>query len=124
MRILTEVGHWTARNGESVHTQDRCQPHRSDYANFTRKGNTLYVHVYFWPGDTVALAGLRTGVKSARLLATGQPVKFEQDRFRVRFTGLPSEAPDHPVTTIAVECESEPIQDTDFVRRERPRLGV
>jgi alpha-L-fucosidase len=82
------------------------------------------MHVYFWPGDTVALSGLKTGVKSVRLLATGQPVKFEQDRFRVRFTGLPSEAPDHLVTTIAVECESEPIQDTDFVRRERPRLGV
>jgi alpha-L-fucosidase len=124
VRILTEVGHWTAKNGESVHTQDRCQPSRSDYACFTRKGNTLYMHVYFWPGETVALSGLKTGVKSARLLATGQPVKFEQDRFRVRFTGLPSEAPDHPVATIAVECESEPIQDTDFVRRERPRLGV
>jgi alpha-L-fucosidase len=124
VRILTEVGHWTAKNGESVHTQDRCQPSRSDYACFTRKGNTLYMHVYFWPGETVALSGLKTGVKSARLLATGQSVKFEQDRFRVRFTGLPSEAPDHPVTTIAVECESEPIQDTDLVRRERPRRDV
>jgi len=121
VRILTEVGHWMSRNAESIHTQDVCQPHRSNYAAFTRKGNTLYMHVYFWPGDTVALAGLKTGVKSARLLASGQQVKFLQDRFRVRFTGLPKEAPDRPVTTLAIECESEPIQDTDFVRRERPR---
>ncbi len=42
----------------------------------------------------------------------------------MRFTGLPNEAPDYPVTTIAIECDSEPIQDTDFVRRERPRDGV
>jgi alpha-L-fucosidase len=124
VRILTEVGRWTSRNGESIHTQDRCQPHESNYAAFTRKGNTLYMHVYFWPGETVALAGLKTGVKSARLLASGQQVKFQQDRFRVRFTGLPHEAPDHPVTTIAIECESEPLQDTDFVRRERPRNTV
>jgi alpha-L-fucosidase len=124
VRVLTEVGKWVSRNGESIHTQDRCQPHRSNYANFSRKGNTLYMHVYFWPGDTVTLGGLKTGVKSARLLASGQSVKFEQDRFRVRFTGLPTEAPDHPVATLAIECESEPIQDTDFVRRERPRLGV
>jgi alpha-L-fucosidase len=124
VRILTEVGRWTSRNGESIHTQDRCQPHRSNYAGFTRKGNTLYMHVYFWPGETVALAGLKTGVKSARLLAGGQQVKFQQDRFRVRFTGLPAEPPDHPVTTIAIECESEPLQDTDFVRRERPRNNV
>ncbi len=124
VRILTEVGRWTSRNGESIRTQDRCQPHRSNYAGFTRKGNTLYMHVYFWPGETIALAGLKTGVKSARLLASGQQVKFQQDRFRVRFTGLPAEAPDHPVTTIAIECESEPLQDTDFVRRERPRNNV
>src|SRR6266851_2131844 len=124
VRILTEVGRWTSRNGESIRTQDRCQPHRSNYAGFTRKGNTLYMHVYFWPGETIALAGLKTGVKSARLLVSGQQVKFQQDRFRVRFTGLPAEAPDHPVTTIAIECESEPLQDTDFVRRERPRNNV
>ena len=124
VRILTEVGHWTSRNGESIHTQDRCQPHRSNYAAFTRKGNTLYMHVYFWPGETVALSGLKTGVKSARLLASGHEVKFQQDRFRVRFTGLPAAPPDHPVTTIAIECESEPLQDTDFVRRERPRNSV
>jgi alpha-L-fucosidase len=124
VRVLTEVGKWMSRNGESIHTTDRCQPHRSNYANFSRKGNTLYMHVYFWPGETVSLGGLKTGVKSARLLASGQSAKFDQDRFRVRFTGLPAEPPDHPVTTLAIECESEPIQDTDFVRRERPRLGV
>jgi alpha-L-fucosidase len=124
VRVLTEVGRWVSRNGESIHTQERCQPHRSNYANFSRNGNMLYMHVYFWPGETISLGGLKTGVKSARLLASGQSVKFEQDRFRVRFTGLPAEPPDHPVTTLAIECESEPIQDTDFVRRERPRLNV
>jgi len=122
--VLTEVGRWMSRNAESIHTLDRCQPHRSNYAAFTRKGNTLYMHVYFWPGDTVSLGGLKSAVKSARLLANGQPVKFQQDRFRTRFTGLPAEPPDHPVTTIAIECESEPLQDTDKIRRERPRTTV
>ena len=124
VRVLTEVGRWMSRNAESIHTLDRCQPHRSNYAAFTRKGNTLYMHVYFWPGDTVSLGGLKPAVKSARLLATGQSVKFMQDRFRTRFTGLPAESPDHPVTTIAIECESEPLQDTDMIRRERPRNTV
>ena len=49
-------------------------------------------------------------------------MKFEQDKFRVRFTGLPENAPDDPVTTLAIECDGEPNQDTDFVRNERPRL--
>jgi alpha-L-fucosidase len=63
-------------------------------------------------------------VKSARLYATNANVGFTQDRFRVRFTGLPAEAPDYPITTIAIECDAEPKQDTTFVRKEKPREGV
>jgi hypothetical protein len=33
-------------------------------------------------------------------------------------------APDDPVTTIAIECDSDPVQDTMMVRKERPRRGV
>jgi alpha-L-fucosidase len=122
--ILTEVGGWLQRNGESIYESDPCQPSRSNYASFTRKGNTLYMHVYFWPGDYVAIAGLQRQVKSARMLASGKKVNFVQDKFRVRFTDLPMAAPDHPVTTIAIECDDVPMQDTLFVRKERPRLGV
>ena len=122
--ILTEVGGWLQRNGESIYESEPCQPSRSNYASFSRKGNTLYMHVYFWPGDYVAIAGLMVGVKSARMLATGDKVNFTQDKFRVRFTGLPMKAPDHPVTTIAIECDDVPHQDNLFVRKERPRLGV
>ena len=123
-RVLTQVGHWLAGNGTSIYGSEPCQVHRSNYASFTRKDNTLYMHVHFWPGETVALGGLMTEVKSARLLRSDRKVGFQQDRFRVRFTGLPKEAPDHPATTIAIECASEPTQDTDFVRKEKPRQGV
>jgi alpha-L-fucosidase len=60
-------------------------------------------------------------VKSAKLLATGQQVKFEQDPMRVRFLGLPEKAPDDPVSTIVIECEGEPKQDNIFVRKEKKR---
>jgi alpha-L-fucosidase len=122
--IMTAVGKWMAKNGKSIYDTDVCQPRRSNYASFSRKGNTLYMHVWFWPGETVALAGMQNQVKSARLLATGKTVKFEQDRFRVRFTGLPEKAPDEPVTTLAIEFDGEPKQDTDFVRNQHPRDKV
>ncbi len=124
VRIMTEVGQWMQRNGETIYGSDPCQVRRSNYASFTRKGNTLYMHVHFWPGDAVAMSGLMTGVKSARLLASGKKVQFDQDKFRVRFTGLPTAPPDHPITTIAIECESVPTQDNIFVRKENPRVGV
>ncbi len=80
--------------------------------------------MFIFGRDYVAISGLMAQVKSARMLATGEKVNFQQDKFRVRFTGLPMKAPDHPVTTIAIECDGEPQQDTLFVRKERPRQSV
>jgi len=124
VRILEAVGAWMSRNGDTIYASDRCQPRRSSYASFTRRGNTLYMHVHFWPGEDVGVAGLLVPVKSARLLASGQGVRFEQDKLRVRFTGLPATAPDQPVTTLAIECEAEPRQDQYVVRKERERRSV
>jgi len=121
VRIMTTVGRWMDKNGKSIYQTEKCQPRRSNYASFTRNGNTLYMHNYFWPGETATIGGMMTKVTSAHLLATGKEVKFEQDQFRVRFVGLPEKAPDDPVTTIAIECDAEPHQDTDYVRKERPR---
>jgi alpha-L-fucosidase len=124
VRLLGVVGKWMERNGATIYESEPCAVTRSTYANFTRKGNTLFIHIHFWPGETVTVGGLDVKVKSARLLATGQEVQFEQDRFRVRFTGLPKQAPDDPVTVIAAECNAEPTQNLDWVRKERPRGKV
>jgi alpha-L-fucosidase len=122
VKVLTEVGGWMDRNGQTIYRAEPCRVHSSNLANFTRQGNTLYMHVHFWPGETVALGGLQTKVISAKLLHGGKPVEFQQERFRVRFTGLPKTAPDEPATVLAIECDSEPSQDMDAIRRERPRL--
>jgi len=122
VKVLTEVGRWMDKNGQTIYRAEPCRVHSSNLANFTRQGNTLYMHVHFWPGETVALGGLRNKVLSAKLLVGGKPVEVQQERFRVRFTGLPKTAPDEPATVLAIECDSEPAQDMDAIRRERPRL--
>ena len=123
-RILTEVGNWMSKNSSSIYGAEPCQVRRSQYINFTRKGNTLFAHVYFWPGETVTIGGMQTKVLSAKLLATGVPVPFVQDEFRTRFTGLPAAAPDTPITTLAIQCDGEPRQDMEKIRIERPRRDV
>jgi alpha-L-fucosidase len=122
VRIFSSVGKWMERNGSSIYQSEACQPRRSAFAGFTRRGNTLYMHVYHWPAGEVAMGGLRSKVQSVKLLATGKEVKFQQDDFRLKLLGLPEKAPDDPVTTFAIECDSKPVQDTDYVRKERPRI--
>jgi alpha-L-fucosidase len=124
VRILTEVGKWLDANGETIYKSDVCEPRRANYASFTRTGNTLFMHVHFWPGGDVAISGLTVKVKSARFYKGGQQLKVSQDPYRVHITGLPAEAPDSPITTIAIECDGEPKQDVIFVRNNKPREGV
>ncbi len=124
IRILTEVGKWMDRHADLIHKSDRCQVKRSEFALFTRQGNMLFIHAYFWPGDTLAVGGLQQKVVAAKMYATGQRVKFEQEKWRVRFVGLPAAAPDPIATVLAVECEGEPTQDQMAIRVNRERESV
>jgi len=125
VRILTEVGKWMQTGGDCIYNNpDTCQPRSSEYASFTRRGNQLQMHVHFWPGTDVSISGLKNKVLSAKILKTGAKVTVTQDGFRTHLTGLPEHAPDTPVTTIVLECDGVPTQDTDHVRREKPRAGV
>ena len=111
-------------HGELIHKADKCQVRSSAYAQFTRQGNTLYMHVHFWPDGAVALGGLQQKVVSAKIYPSGKPVKFEQQDFRVRFMGLPDSAPDPLVSTLAIECDGEPTQDQTAIRVNRKRESV
>src|SRR5215475_11378534 len=123
VRILTNVGDWMSKNGATIRESDPCQPRRGNYLSFTRKGNTLYVHVHYWPGDAVVIGNLLHKVSSAKFFATGEPVKFQQDEFRIRLTGLPKKAPDI-VTTFALELDAAPKQDHEAKRAVKPREGM
>ena len=58
-------------------------------------------------------------VEGSKLRAEAS-VKFVQDDFRIRLTGLPKQAPEL-VTTFALECDSEPRQSHEGKRAEKPR---
>jgi len=137
VRILDTVGAWLSRNGESIYaTEGGASASFGNYTNFTRRGKTLYIHVYFWPSETpaaqwlpffqpptvLAIGGVRAKVLSARILKTGAPVTFTQDAISLRLTGLPTTAPDSPTTVIACECDQPPTVDHHAIRPEWPRF--
>jgi len=108
---LKAMGKWLEKNGDAVYATQRCRFPHGNLGVFTRKGNTLYVVNYFWPGDTLAVGGVKFKVKAARFLASGAPVRFAQKGSQLIFSELPSQPPDTPLTVIAADCDSEPIQD-------------
>jgi alpha-L-fucosidase len=120
VQVLSTVGDWLSKHGETIYQSDRCQPRRGNYVSYTRKGNTLYAHVHYWPGETVVLGNFLNKVTSARFHGSDQPVKFDQDEYRIRLTGLPKHAPEL-VTTFALECDSEPRQNHEGKRAEKIR---
>jgi alpha-L-fucosidase len=139
VRILETVGGWLETNGEAIYgTDGGASISFGNCTNFTREGNTLYIHVYFWPADTsaapwlaffqaptvVALGGLDAKVLSAKLLKTGAKLEFAQDDLALRFPALPVAPPDDPVTVIACECDRPPVVNHHRIRGLWPRYGV
>ena len=135
---LEAVGKWLATNGKSFYATERGNFDWNSNANYTRSGNTLYIHQHYWPGHTpaaewlsffqpevvVAIGGLKPKALSARLLKTGRKVEFTQDEFALRLTGLPLVAPDQPATVIEVECDAEPVINHESMRPLWPRYKV
>jgi alpha-L-fucosidase len=135
VEVLEVVGKWLDSNGRSIYETERGDLRNDGNTNFTRRGNTLYVHQKSWPGHTpaaewlsffkpevvIAIGGLKPKVTAARLLKSGEKVTFTQDEDSFRLTSLPIAAPDSPTTVIELECDAEPVVDHNLVRLARPR---
>ncbi len=125
VRILSAVGRWMEKNGQAIYGTDPCQPRRSNYASFTRKGQHAV--------RSRALLARRDGSPwpacSCRRSRRGcWPAARAWPSSRTS-SGCASPAsrptaPDDPVTTLAIECDGEPKQDQYVVRNERDREVV
>jgi alpha-L-fucosidase len=125
VNILTEVGRWMDTHAQLIRMPvDACGVKRSQFSDFIVRGNKLYVMVQYWTGSELSLGGLKTKAVSAKLWSTAAPVRFEQTEFRLKLIGLPATPPDPMVSAIEIEFDAPPLQDNDWVRRNRPRRMV
>ncbi len=139
VKILDTVGEWLAVNGRAIYgTQGGASVSFGNYDNFTRRGNSLFIHVYFWPSQTpasqwlsfyqpptvVAVGGLEAKVLSAKVVRTGQSIQFTQDATTLRLTGLPQVPPDGLVSVLELECDAPPVVNHHLIRTEWKRYGV
>jgi alpha-L-fucosidase len=112
---LEPVGQWLACNGEAVYGAFDRADRRLDWMGtgmWTAKGNTAYYWCSRWPGKELAIGGLTVKVLKASILASGEPVVFEQTGNRLVLKGLPEHNPDPyaSITVLKLECDAPPHQ--------------
>jgi len=108
METLHHVGQWLRANGKAIHGAGKSPFEAPALGVATRMRDRVYLVIQRWPGSTVALAWCGSKVRSARLLATGQEGRVEQDGDRVWIHGFPDYPPDPYLAVVELEFEGEP----------------
>lgn len=110
VEIMKQVGAWLRTNGESIHGTRSVPPINEPWGVTTRKGGTLYLHVFKWPKNGKLEMTLGNKVTSARLLATKVPLSSKSKDGKLVIE-VPVNAPDSFDSVIELQIEGEPITD-------------
>ena len=111
--ILREIGAWTSVNAASIYGTERTPLERQAWGESTRKGNTLYLHVFYWPADQrLVVGGMQTigaNEPSAYLLADPHKEALKTERFDEFDTvvHVPKAAPDATDSVVVLEFSGE-----------------
>jgi alpha-L-fucosidase len=74
VEILEEVGRWLETNGGSIYGCGMADIAKPEWGRFTRRGNTLYAHLYEPQAGGVCLPNLAGRIEKMRLLADGSEI--------------------------------------------------
>ena len=100
---LAEIGRWMKVNGESIWGATPAQLPPVSWGRYTRKGQTLYLHVFDWPADKTLKLPVSGKIQKIHLLnAPNNELPFQTDPQGFSIT-LPTAAPDAADSVIAVQ---------------------
>ncbi len=103
-KVARAMGEWLSRYGQAIYGT-RGGPYRNgSWGGTCHKGDKLYVHVYDWPREGLALDPLSNKVLAARTL-TGAPVTVKQSKDELSLEVAPKDR-DTPVTVIELTTEN------------------
>lgn len=109
---LTQVGEWMQLHGEAIHGAGPM-PFLRDFpwGTTTTKDNKLYLHVFDWPENGLVFRGLKTPIKSARILTTGESVDFTQGNAKSLYEvklNTPKRSPSEMVSVVELTLSGKP----------------
>ncbi len=105
---LAAVGKWMKTNGESVYGTSTGPFAYLKWGRATRKGQTVYLHVWNWPANGTLRVPLQNKVTKAWLLADkGRKLPATQDGEWINLK-LPGSAPDPIASVVALQVVGEP----------------
>jgi alpha-L-fucosidase len=117
---LREVGQWLKTNSDAVYGNGPSPyPYELPWGIITTKPGKLYLHVFEWPKNELVLYGLKSKVRSARLLANGSKLKVTQqsdakiDHHSLTIQ-LPAVASDKYDSVIVLDIEGNAQVDTSL----------
>ena len=113
---LQEIGRWMQVAGEGLYGTDSSQISQPSWGRLTRKGQSLYLHVFNWPADgKLVLTGVTLKATRASLLGeTEQDLRVTSGEESVEII-LPGLQPEGPVPMIRLEVDGniEVFRETD-----------
>ena len=78
--VLIQMGAWLGKYGESIYST-RGGPYKNcNELASTHRGNTMYLHVLRWPGETLTLPGLGRKILASSLLTGGVVTVMQSDQ--------------------------------------------
>jgi alpha-L-fucosidase len=114
---LRKSGEWIHRYPQVVYgTGPSPWQHALPWGDVTVKDNTIFLAVSQWPASgKLYLPGLKTGIKSAKLMKGAESVAIEHTRENgwTCFT-VPAASPEKLVSVIQVDLEGKPKADPCF----------
>jgi alpha-L-fucosidase len=110
VKDLNAVGAWMKTNGEAIYGTSASSLEQPDWGRITKKGDTLYLHVFNWPGDgklKVHGQGLKAA-ESVYLLA-------DKNKKQLQFTNTFSYVSIEGDNSTEIELPPKPLDPIDTV---------
>lgn len=122
--ILESIADWWKVYGESIRGSDRTPLQVQAWGESTRKGNTLYLHVFNWPENgQLVVGGLKSKVLKAYLLSDPNRSALEVNRIDALdvIIDVPKFAPHAANSVLVLQCEG--IIEASPIRLLQPALA-